>query len=114
MACVGMGFGPLLVRTFKVQEALDLEEARNPQPRDYWRALNLQKGFSRIALRVQVPHNHILNQNLYQAILSPKSQVPNWVLGPLGLGIRLRALCYVELFWDVQVLQDPNVWKLPE
>ena len=38
-----------------------------------------------MALRVQVPNNHILTQNLYYNYYYPKTQVPNYgVLGPFG------------------------------
>ena len=56
----------------------------------------LQIMASRVTLRVQVPNNHTLAQNLYFHFYSPKPKYPIiWYLDPMGwyglglLGVRL-------------------------
>ena len=45
-----------------------------------------------IALRVQLPKNHIFTQNLNNNSYFPKAQIPNyWAHGPVGLDVRKDA-----------------------
>ena len=51
----------------------------------------LRRGEKDYALRVQVPDNHILTQNLYT--LTTITQVPNyWVLGPSGTHLGAKCI----------------------
>ena len=81
---------PVLTNSNTIPEA--------PQAKHRWplHALGIYRGYRKImkvrirdyvTLRVQVPNNHILTQNLYYNHYYPKPKVPNyWVLGPSGLG----------------------------